>query len=86
MSMARLSHEQAANIIATGIQHALCEEIKAKLKPFRDELVAEIDATFEEACRSAAEQTVLRVVEYQNLEHNRIELHVHFGEKHAPEH
>lgn len=86
MGIAKLSHEQAANIIATGIQHMLREEIKAKLKPFRDELVAEIDATFEDACRSAAEQTVCRVVEYHNLYDAEIQLHIHFGEKHAPEH
>ena len=80
MSIAKITPEHAAEIFATGIQHMLLAEIKAKVKAFRDEVVGEIDAAYESACEAAAREAFCRVVEYHHLYEDKTELHIHFGE------
>lgn len=83
MAISKLTNEQIANLISAGIEHQLIYEIKAKVQPFRDEIVKEIDATFHAACEAAAKNIVCRVVGVNNLPSNQYELHFHFGENHG---
>ena len=81
MAIAKLSPEQTADTISKGLLYMLEPEIRAKVKEFRDQIVKEIDDVLEAACKSAAENVVARVFEYQNTRNFEPELHIHFGFK-----
>lgn len=81
MAIAKLSPAQTADTISKGLLYMLEPEIRAKVKEFRDQIVKEIDDVLEAACKSAAENVVARVAEYQNTRTFEPELHIHFGFK-----
>lgn len=61
MAIAQITEEQMVSIIAHGVQSLLVDKLRAEVKSFRDQIVAEIDNALEDACCKAAREVVTRV-------------------------
>jgi len=81
MAIAKLTPDQTTTFLARGIEHELLNILRGKVQVFRDQIVQEIDAALEQACRDAASSVVAHATEVMNTRDYHHELHFHFALK-----
>jgi len=81
MAIANLTPDQTTTFLARGIEHELLHVLRSKVQVFRDQIVQEMDAVLEQACRDAASSVVAHVTAVKNTGDFHHELHFNFALK-----